>query len=199
MKAAIGILCGGKSRRMGKNKAELDWNGCTLLEHMIRTMKKTGRTIYLSVDFVSSLSEEYQEYAVEDRIRDCGPMGGIYSVLKTAREEAVFFCAVDMPYVDGQAIACLEDHLDDQWDGAFFVEEGRSHALCGIYKKSLLPMIEERLAAGDYRMRMLSESCRIKRLLFADCRLPKNTLWNMNTPQDYTQAIEALKHSAETS
>lgn len=190
MKAAIGILCGGKSRRMGRNKAELEWNGATLLAHLASSMLKDDRKLYLSVADAGSLAEPFRPYAVEDGWKDCGPLGGIASVLNAADTEAVFFCAVDMPYVSLQTVEYLEQCLTEEDDGVCFVDGERMHPLCAIYRKRFTPVIEKQLASGDYRMRKLAANDRIRKVPFDPGILCEKTLWNLNTPDDYAKAAK---------
>lgn len=122
----------------------------------------------------------------------CGPLGGIYSVLREAQTDAVFFCAVDMPFVTERTVAYLEQFLCNDFDGVVFTEGGRLHPLCGIYRRALLPVLERQLEQGDYRVRSLMDTGRIKAVPLEWSALPVRTLWNLNTPEDYRRAARPL-------
>ena len=191
MRAAIGILCGGESRRMGQDKAGLLWHGRTMIEHMVAEMGSTGREVLVSVASMKDCVKELPARIVPDIREGCGPLGGIYSVLKASETDAVFFCAVDMPFVTGQTVEYLERFLDSDHDGVIFADGERLHPLCGIYKKSIIPVIEGRLDAGDYRVRKLPEVCRIRQVALSLSPLSERTLWNVNTPEEYARAVHS--------
>lgn len=232
MRAAVGILCGGQSRRMGTDKAGLLWQGSTLLERMVRELGAHGRELLISVASTQQavLMEETvlaqqavlveQAVSVEQEVSaqrvaskepgavvsdqqsvprvipdhhpGCGPLGGIYSVLREAQADAVFFCAVDMPFVTEQAVEYLEQFLCSDFDGVIFTEGGRLHPLCGIYCRSLLPVLERQLERGERRVRSLMDTGRIKAVPLELGALSGRTLWNLNTPEDYRRAARPL-------
>src|SRR5687767_15795429 len=80
----ICILAGGQSRRMGRDKARLRVGGRTLLGHVRRTAESLG----LEVRVIR-----------KDLVSRCGPLGGIYTGLKTSTHEAELFLSCDMPFV----------------------------------------------------------------------------------------------------
>lgn len=73
------VLAGGRSSRMGRDKALLPWHGRTLLEHMRGLLRQAGaQRVWVS--------GAYPAFAgIPDRIAHCGPLGGLYSVAKIGR------------------------------------------------------------------------------------------------------------------
>jgi len=90
------ILAGGKSTRMGADKAFVDYEGRTFLA---RTLD-LARSITSDVRIVGS-REKFAPFApvVEDIFRDCGPLGGIHAALRASRTELNLVLAVDTPFV----------------------------------------------------------------------------------------------------
>src|SRR5258706_6638023 len=78
------ILAGGLSRRMGTDKARLRLGSRTMLQHVQAAAKATG----LPVRVIS-----------KDLIPNCGPLGGLYTALKTTKHDAILALACDMPFV----------------------------------------------------------------------------------------------------
>ena len=198
LRASVGILCGGKSRRMGRDKAELMWQGSSLLDRVVREMENSGRELLISAANDAQRKMEWDMpdcthvRIVPDVKQDCGPLGGIFSVLKAAHSDAVFFCAVDMPFVTEETAAYLEQFLSSDCDGVVLADGERVHPLCGIYRKSVLPLIEAQLNSGDYRVGRLLDSCRIRQVQLRLSTLSSRTLWNLNTPEDYARAVRPL-------
>src|ERR1022692_1956613 len=90
------ILAGGKSKRMGVDKAFVDYDGCTLLARAL----DLARSVTPDVRILGS-QEKFAPFApvVEDIFRDCGPLGGIHAALRASLTELNLVLAVDTPFV----------------------------------------------------------------------------------------------------
>ena len=176
------ILAGGKSRRMGQNKAELTLHGVRFLDKLVYELSGFPE-ILISVDDVGR-HPEIPYPMIGDVFPDCGPMGGLYAALKYCRSEALFTVSCDTPLVSKGIADALCDRMDKDVDvDAVIVVtgEGRKHPLCGIYRKSCLPILEKLLQQGQYRMMEL-----LKRLQIRTYDVGTETwrLMNVNTPQE---------------
>ncbi|MFH1317730.1 MAG: molybdenum cofactor guanylyltransferase, partial [Candidatus Omnitrophota bacterium] len=94
------ILAGGKNRRMGKNKAFIEVDGISLLKKNIVLLQQ----IFTEITIVTNSPKEYISFKndasiITDKIKDIGPLGGIFSALSTTSKESVFFVACDMPFL----------------------------------------------------------------------------------------------------
>src|SRR5213593_339204 len=88
----ICILAGGLSTRMGRDKARVRLGGRTLLGHVRANAMQSGLPVRV---------------LRKDLIARCGPLGGIYSALRTTRRAAVLFLACDMPFVSAALLRSL--------------------------------------------------------------------------------------------
>ena len=93
------ILAGGLSSRMGTDKAELKRNGITMLEHCQKLLEQAG--------IAQTLISRNNGEGIADIIERSGPLGGIYSVIKTLQAKAVLILPVDMPLLQAQDLAIL--------------------------------------------------------------------------------------------
>ena len=98
------ILCGGKSRRMGTDKAMLTAEGTPNVVRLLRAL--TGEDspctdVWLSIGTGESYPE-IRAQKVSDRFPGCGPMGGLEAALTVCREEYLFVTPVDTPFADAQ-------------------------------------------------------------------------------------------------
>ena len=85
------VLAGGRSSRMGRDKARLPWQGRPLLEHMQALLRAAGAARVL-------VSGDYPEYAgIADRWPDLGPLGGLCSLAPHAPDGVLVVVPVDMP------------------------------------------------------------------------------------------------------
>ncbi|MBI2810941.1 MAG: molybdenum cofactor guanylyltransferase [Candidatus Melainabacteria bacterium] len=97
------VLCGGKSRRMGRPKAFLPFEGTTMVNHVLNQV----RDLFAEVFIVANEPDNYEDLGV-DVVKDIlpyrGPLGGILSGLLVAKHEYTFVIACDMPFVDKRLI-----------------------------------------------------------------------------------------------
>ncbi len=193
MKSAIAVLCGGKSRRMGQDKAFLNWKGQTMLDHMVGEMSGDGREILISAskEISALIGTRYSAEVVADEWFDHGPLEGLRCVLKRAQADSVFFCAVDMPFMTLSAVRHLEQEMEkpeyQDCDCLVFKEGSQRHPLCGIYRKSALPVLEKQLEEKCYRVMVFLESLNGRTFQIEESGLDPRILCNINTLEDYEQ------------
>jgi len=148
-KISCAILAGGKNIRMnGLNKAFLTTQNQTFVQRLIDELKGFDE-IMLSC----ASPDEYKDFnvkLVEDEIKGIGPLGGIYSCLKQARNEHLFVCAVDMPEVKKELVEFMTQFISSDYD-AYIIKTGtKLHTVCAIYRKTLLVAMENSINNKNY-------------------------------------------------
>ena len=187
------LLRGGRSRRMGMDKALLSWEGKTFLQTVADQMDIFEEK-YLSVAAepdkaacpeVTHLDGLLQGWKVlPDRIPDCGPMGGIWTALSACRAEWALTASCDIPAVRQSFFLKLLDSRSEDVDIVCPVtSDGRMHMTCALYRRSAAPLLEARLREGNYRMRSLFSCCRVKTVPVTDPE-EERMLSNINTPEE---------------
>lgn len=176
------ILAGGKSKRMGTDKALLVLDGISLLERSVSLCKKLCDTI-----IISSNNAAHQKFGfplVPDEFKDCGPIGGIYSCLKKSETEWNFVISVDSAYVEPDFVSYLMAEIEDVDAIVPFGPRG-VEPLIALYNKKSIPAFEEKIETGDFRMQNLINSFHSKRI---DCKdwteKYPNLFRNLNRPED---------------
>ncbi len=169
------VLAGGRSSRMGKNKALLEYNGTSLLNHMMVLLQKAG----LSELYVSGTFDGCK--AIPDRQAYEGPACAMYDVwahLESKAYEAVLYVPVDMPLLSFKALELLLA----QEEGAYF-EEHYLPAFIPTSKFSAYSKQQER------SVRALLNVFEIKAV-----PLPaslKNEMFNANTPENWAEVTRS--------
>jgi molybdenum cofactor guanylyltransferase len=97
MTTEIFVLAGGKSSRMGHDKAQVPWQGKPLLEHVLEAAKPLGLPISLIAH--NSWYAQWGLPVFTDVIPDKGPMGGLFTALSHANTEGVLLLTCDMPLI----------------------------------------------------------------------------------------------------
>ena len=149
MKMSAVILCGGRSRRMGADKAELMIGGRTILRRLTENLQPLG-DLWLSVCSAADHPESPLPKAA-DRFADCGPLAGLEAALSVCSGELLFVTPVDVPFADAALALELAQRLAGEPEtDALLVEDaaGRKQYLLGVYRKRVHPKLLYRLQEG---------------------------------------------------
>ena len=144
------VLAGGKSTRMGRDKALLQLEGCTLLEHALGTLRQVCSEVV-----VLGSREHYAGFGaevVEDIFPGCGPLGGIHAALSRATTEFNLIIAVDTPFLSADFLRYMAQRAIQS--GAVVTTPeiaGFKQPLCSVYSHEFLPIAERALLAGQNR------------------------------------------------
>jgi molybdopterin-guanine dinucleotide biosynthesis protein A len=155
------ILAGGKSTRMGVDKAFVDFEGRTLLTRAL----DLARSITSEVRIVGS-HEKFAPFApvVEDIFRNCGPLGGIHAALRASSTELNVMLAVDTPFVSWAFLQYLMRQAQSAPEAAVVVpRDGESsQPLCAVYRREFADAAESALLAGRNRIDGLFDAVRTR-------------------------------------
>lgn len=180
----VQIMLGGKSTRMGRDKALVELNGRTLLELALARWRGFGGALQLSVGPKerAALAPEGVP-AVADVYPERGPLGGLHAGLLACRTELLLLTAVDSPFVTAELAEKLLGAIGAA-DACVYTLDGRPQPLFGLYRRSCLSAAEELLQAGENRMgRLLRRVDTV--YLTADDPAP---FLNLNTPEELAAA-----------
>ncbi|WP_292664130.1 molybdenum cofactor guanylyltransferase MobA [Nitratifractor sp.] len=180
------IFAGGKSSRMGRDKALLPFGGySTLAEYQYRRLLPLFDRVSLSA---KGDKFPFDSPRIYDRDAETSsPMVALASVLEQAQHDIVFVLSVDMPLVDALLIDRLYDaHADHP--AAQIILAASPHGtepLCALYHRDLLPRITEQLERGEHRMHaLLKEAVTVK----VPCER-EEIFTNLNTPEEYYRLL----------
>lgn len=183
---AVFILAGGKSTRMGRDKAFVDYDGRTLLARALNL----ARSITSDVRIVGS-REKFAPFApvVEDVFRDCGPLGGIHAALRASLTELNLMLAVDTPFVSPEILQHMIAQARSAPEAAAVVPRcaGGWQPLCAIYRREFADAAENALRAGQNRIdRLFEEVCTraIEQEEMEAAGFSSAIFRNLNTPEE---------------
>lgn len=190
------VLAGGKSTRMGTDKAFVRLRRQTLIEACLSVLSRCfTRNIIIAnqPDAFVKLGPP----VFPDELVGCGPMGGIHSALRHASTEAVFVVACDMPFLDAGLIRAMA-MAGEGFDGVVARLEERFEPLHALYQKRALPVIELQIAAGEYSLQKLVPRLNMK--VIGETELAQFGKWqrcfrNVNTPEELAKARESNPRS----
>ena len=182
------IFAGGKSSRMGKDKALLPFASFdTLSEFQNHKLLQLFTKVYLSAknnkfDFDCHVIEDIPK----DPLKESSPLVGLISVFETLEAEEVFVLSVDAPLVDENVIKKLwvAKKMTDL-DAIIAQSPDGLQPLCGIYRRSILPLARTHLLQGNHRLTSLLKASNVKYVTF-DGNTP---FTNLNTQEEYQKLL----------
>jgi molybdopterin-guanine dinucleotide biosynthesis protein A len=195
---SIAVMAGGKSSRMGSNKAFMPFRNRPMIEHVIDRIVGLGHEIFI----VANDPDPYSYLGlpvVGDVYKDCGPLGGIHSALHHGKHQYLLVVACDMPWLERG----LLDHMISLRDTADVIVPrwGKfPEPLHALYSKSCLGPVENSLEAGILKVIGFYGQVTVR---FLDREAIERfdpegrSFANVNTPGDLTEA-ESSPQSGST-
>ena len=184
------ILAGGKSSRMGRAKALLEFDGEPLIAHLARGLKN----LFDEIVIVAAPGQELpplEATLVRDEVAYQGPVGGISYGLREASGAACFVTSCDVAFLNAPLISYLVAQILN-YDVVVPYWEERFQPLHAVYRRTVLPLLEGQLERGELRPVYLFDKVRTLKIGADEIRrLDPDGLsfFNMNTPADYEAAV----------
>jgi molybdenum cofactor guanylyltransferase len=179
MQAAGFVLAGGKSSRMGQNKARLRIDSQFLVEVVARAVADATGNVALVGD--PSAFGDLPIECLPDLRPGLGPLAGLETLLASGRAEFNVVVGCDMPGVKSADLARLLAVCEQTGSlcGMAVDLSGRKHPLCAVYRRSCLPFVQSALDGGRLRLLDLVEE-----LKAVEVR-SDSILSNVNTPEQW--------------
>jgi molybdopterin-guanine dinucleotide biosynthesis protein A len=192
------ILCGGKSSRMGRDKASLPFGPEVMLQRVVRLISEVVERANIVV--VAAANQSLPDLPPEvvnarDEREYRGPLEGLANGLRAlgGRVDAAYATACDVPLLAPAFVQRILDSLED-FEIAVPRDEEHYHPLAAVYRPTVLAAIESLLAADQLRPRFLFDRVRTREIDVNVLRAVDSellTLRNLNTPEDYFAALKA--------
>ncbi len=178
------IMAGGKSSRMGVDKALLPFGGYpTLTQFQLSRLEPYFQSLHVSTkskqkfDFNASFIEDINTY------EESSPLIALLSILEHF-DTPICVLSVDTPFVNATIFQKLFESLDAQTDAIIATSPSCSHQLCAIYAPSLKEKIASALSHNEHKIRAIFKVARTKFIAFES----DEPFLNINYPHDYEEA-----------
>ncbi|MHA1410229.1 MAG: molybdenum cofactor guanylyltransferase [Candidatus Odinarchaeia archaeon] len=157
----VAILCGGKSQRLGRDKAFLEVDSQYMIEYIIMRVKKYFKNIFLitkTADLKVKLQELFKNInIITDTVQNKhGPIFGLLTALESIKEEDIFILSCDTPLINLQVIdliyQCLGEHyaVIPRWPNGYI------EPLYALYKRiPVLNELKEFINSGEKKLGLL--------------------------------------------
>ena len=179
------LFAGGKSSRMGEDKALLPFGGYdTLGEYQYRRLQKIFPKVYISTKNPDKFS--FQADFIVDKNDIFAPTAGFVAAFEALDCERFFVLGVDMPFVDEEVITPLLQADNARCDATLALSRNGVESLCGIYHRSMQPHFEAMLQKGQHKLRKLLGEVDTVLVPFEK----EEAFFNLNKPSEYQKAKE---------
>ena len=177
------IIAGGKSSRMGRDKALLPFGGfSTLAEYQYRRLSSFFDKVYISA---KSNKFDFDVMIVEDRYDISSPLVAIVSIFETLDVSEVFVLSVDAPFVSTKSIEDIYNQAKISTSDIIVAKSPHGvEPLCAIYRRSVLPLTQRLLKEDNHRLQTLLDKADSTIVEFEDEIL----FTNLNHPKEYEMA-----------
>ena len=181
--AAGFVLAGGRSSRMGQDKALLMLGGEPLIAKGVRKLSRVCAEVA-----IAGGSEGLAPYGrvIADKNPGCGPLGGIVAALGQSSFAWNLFLPVDAPFVPVSVLkAMLGEAADHPSVCVMTRTQGLMQPLCAVYSRGALGVLERELAAGRWKVTQAIEAAGVVKYIdFGD----SGWFANLNTPEEFAEA-----------
>jgi len=193
------ILAGGRSRRMGQNKALMRLGNSTIIEHVIRRMQAVTDDLLL----ITNTPQFYAHLGLPmhaDLVQGMGALGGVYTGLTCATNSTVLCVGCDMPLLQPNLLTYLTSILGE-YDAVVPSVKVPDRAtttfqtLSAVYSKRCTSIIDQMLNEGELRVHALYERISVRIVEPSEWRRfdPRGlSFFNINTPTDFEKAKQTL-------
>jgi molybdopterin-guanine dinucleotide biosynthesis protein A len=177
------IFAGGKSSRMGRDKALLPFRDfSTLSEYQYQKLSKIFDKVYISS---KSDKFDFSVEIIEDCYEESSPLVALISIFKRLEIDEIFVLSVDAPFVDMDIIEKLYRDATPLKDVIVASSPNGIEPLCAIYRRGILSKAQELLESKNHRLQTLLNSIETQIVKFKD----ETPFTNINRPEDYDKAF----------
>ena len=180
------IIIGGKSSRMGSDKASLLLNGSTFLNRIITALDQLKTTI----NIVSSLAihENLAYKTLPDFEKNKGPVSAIISALNDTKTMLTLILSGDIPLIEYNLLAWLVSNHHKKYDATIVCCEQKKMPLIGVYNKQCLNIFKKHLHNNQLKLMNVLEDLNVNYIEIPKKWAKQTT--NINTPEQL-KAIQA--------
>ena len=189
----VAVQAGGRSSRMGRDKALVPLGGTPLIEHVLQRLEGLGDEVLIT----TNRPEDYSFLAarlVADREPGAGALPGLLTALEAARGERVVLVGCDMPFVNRSLIELML-RIDTDAEVVIPRYDEILHPLHAVYAKTCFEPVSQALAAGEKRMISFIpqvETHIVEQGVIEEYDPAGLSFFNVNTPEELDQAEQFL-------
>lgn len=187
------VLAGGKSQRLGRDKAQERIAGQTLLERAVEACRALAEDIVVVVGSEQQRARVPKHLPVRvalDAAPGLGPLSGLQAGLLAARTAYAWAVACDMPFIDPSLLR-YEMRQADGHDAVVPMVRGRAQTLHAVYSRAIRPVLADVMASRDPSLRGLLARISVRYVEEGEAQGPARwrlSCLNVNSAEELEQA-----------
>lgn len=182
------VLCGGRSRRMGTDKAFVEIEGVPMVERVAIALEAGRCEPVVLVGGDAVLLSRFGRAAITDDFPGQGPVGGLVTALRSVEAAVVVVASCDLPALDGSTVAAVAAALDDGGPDAAVAVTDRWQLSLTAWRSSAAPVVAAAWGSG---VRSLHEL--VAAVAHVAVAVAPDRLRNVNTPDELADADRATR------
>jgi molybdopterin-guanine dinucleotide biosynthesis protein A len=189
MSVSAAIMAGGKSTRMGQDKAWIELDGEPLIARVASVLAEVADEVIVVAN--DARYESLGLRVVRDRYPTGGPLGGIATGVGAATHDTVLVAACDMPFLSADVWRLLLGHAGEA-DVVIPRIGGEYETLHALYTKTCVPQMARAIAENRLRVISFFDQVRVLAVEEPELRAVDPTLrafTNVNTPEELASAL----------
>lgn len=198
------VLAGGKSKRMGKDKAFLDFKGKPFLRHILEKLSEISDNIIVVINkdfsnYAKIIEGFHQVLLVKDFYPYEGPLNGVVSAKDYVKHEQVFISTCDIPIISTEFIKYLIGKTKE-YDMVLPIVNEKKQPFNTVYKRNSLEIAEKIFKNGNRSLMKWIDS--LKKVVINENEIKnfKNAIYmyqSINTPKDYKNFLKIFNKRGE--
>ncbi len=179
-------MAGGQSRRMGKDKAFIEYDGVTMIERVINAVAPCVESVVI----IANKPELYEKFGLPvypDTIVGMGPLSGLYTAFDKTGADEILMAACDMPQINREIVQFIVDNPAGAEDAVIPLVGGKEQGLLAVYRRSAIEKHIDRIKAVSIQFDEFRHG--LDKLLIDERQLRKiepelQSFRNINSPTD---------------
>ena len=197
MKSII-ILCGGRSKRMGKDKGSLILDGKPMILHVLDNVKDIADEIIVvlrdkeQIEEYKSILKDEPVKIVTDEIKDQGPLVGILTGLSQINSEYAQILPCDSPFISKEfVLKMFEIAENEKFDAIVPIwDDGHIEPLHSVYKENVVSLIRSLIKNKKRNVRSLIDHLNVQYVDIGELDESTMSFRNLNTIKDFKNCIK---------
>ena len=193
------VLCGGQSRRMGRDKGSMIIKDKPMIKHILSTLNHNINEVVIVLndetrisrysEFIDPQEYDYPIKFVEDKVKNKGPLPGLMTGLENISGNYSLVLPCDSPYITQKYLNTIFNEIDENCQAVVPYHDAEnklktSEPLHSIYNKNITPIIEELVNNDILHIKGLIEKIDTKFVLIDNKKIEKKEFRNLNRPED---------------
>ena len=191
------VLAGGKSKRFGEDKNQIKLGDKTLLEHVLSKINNKFEEILIVTSHNLEIKKSENITIIPDCFDDFGPLAGVLSSMKWAKENQKQYKWVatfpsDTPFFDISIIEEYKKRININDSSLYFIKSNnKRHNIFGLWSIDLLDVLEDDLKNNNFRkVEDWANKIGVKTI---DIEVNEfDPFFNINTKEDFEKAKKIL-------